>query len=89
MICHKLTSKYGRIDYFVTNKYYNLALYRNKGEYIADEMEEYNEIFSLYHDNKKVFTGTNNECLYYLHDNTSGSWEYNFKYNGYKILKEE
>lgn len=47
-------------------------------------------MYTLKHDGKTLHTSeTLNKSLDWLHKNTSGSWEWNFRYEGYKIFKNK
>jgi len=81
-------TRYERI--FASEKYFNLQYARikdRKKNLISVEEIEITEYYNLLYNDKVIFTGaTENECLFYLHDNTANSWDYNLKY-GYKIMK--
>ena len=45
--------------------------------------------YLLQHDGVTVFEGTENQCLMYLHKSQGQSWDYAFKYGGYKLVPKE
>jgi len=42
--------------------------------------------FALIRDNKVLFEGTENECLVFLQRHQGQSWDYAFRYGGYKLI---